>query len=203
MSMAGPVCPQCGQLLLPSATEGLCAFCLLSATWEYDYTIVNILGQGEHGTVFLAEQQPARRLVVLKVLNHHSGRGEAVERLRGQQKALAALAHPNIAPMLAVGFTDERHPYVVTEYVRGIPITVFCERSQSDGPTRRQLLDTVSHVIRSAHDCRITHGGIKPSNVLVLRRTGGPAVRVVDFGLRAAEPKDDVAALERLTGALL
>src|SRR5207244_1178420 len=100
----------CGQLLMHSAFQGLCAFCLLNATWEYDYTIVNILGQGEHGTVFLAEQQPARRLVALKVLNRDSAGAEVVDRLRSQLRALSALAHPNTAPMLAVGVTDERHP---------------------------------------------------------------------------------------------
>jgi serine/threonine protein kinase len=190
-------------MLMHAASEGLCAFCLLSATWEHDYTIVNIIGQGEHGTVFLAEQHPTRHLVALKVLNGDSGGGQAVERLRAHRKALAELAHPNTALMLAVGVTDERHPYVVTEYVRGVPITIYCERTQSDAPARRQLLDTVSDVIRCAHERGITHGGITASNVLVLRRPHGPVVKVMDFGLRAAEPSDDTAALESLTAALL
>lgn len=199
----GSVCPRCGQSLVSATWEGLCAVCLLTTGRHYDYRIVNILAQGEHGTVYLAEQQPTHRLVALRILTPHADVTKVIERLQDQRQVLAALAHPHAARVFDVGLLAEHRPYVVTEYVRGAPITTYCEQTQRDRLTRQRLLDTVSDVIGRAHGRGITHGGIKPSNVLVLRGLDDPTVKVMDFGLRAAEPADDKAALERLTAALL
>jgi len=201
--VVGSVCPRCGHSLVSARFEGLCSVCLLTAGQQYDYRIVNILAQGEHGTVYLAEQQPTRRLVALKILNPRADAANVVERLQDKRQALAALAHPHAARVFDVGLIAERRPYVVTEYMRGAHITTYCEQTQRDRPSRQRLLDTVSDVIGRAHGRGITHGGIKPSNVLVLRGLGDPTVKVMDFGLCDSEPADDRAALMRLTAALL
>lgn len=202
-NMVGSTCPRCGQSLADASVEGLCSVCLLTAGRQYDYRIINIIAQGAHGTVYLAQQQPTHRLVALKILNPHADAVDVVERLRDLQQGLAALAHPHAARVFDVGLIAERRPYVVTEYVGGAAITTYCEQSQHDRLTRLRFLDTVSDVIDRAHGRGITHGAIKPSNVLVLRNLGDPMVKVLDFGLHAAEPADDAAALERLTAALL
>jgi non-specific serine/threonine protein kinase/serine/threonine-protein kinase len=101
------------------------------------------------------------------------------------------------------GLIPERRPYVVTDYVRGAPITKYCEQSSCDRAVRQRLLGTVFDVIGRAHGRGMTHGSIKPSNVLVVRGLGDPTVKLVDFGLHAAEAADDRVALERLTVTLL
>jgi serine/threonine protein kinase len=199
----GSQCPQCGQFLAHATSEGLCSVCLLTTGFHYDYTIVNILAQSTQGTVYLAEQQPTHRLVAMKLLKPGPEALETVERLRSQRQVLAALAHPHAARVFDVGLIAERRPYVVTEYVRGTHITTYCGESPNDRSIRRRLLDMVSNVISEAHGRGIAHGSIKPSNIVVLRGLGDPTVKVMDFGLRAAEPADDTAALERLTAALL
>ena len=196
------VCQRCGQPLVPTTSAGLCPVCVLAAGSQYDYRIVNILAQGEHATVYVAEQQPSHRLVALKIFKPDPDAADVVERLRDQRHALAALAHPHMARVYDVGLMAERRPYVVSEYVRGAPITTYCAHSQGDRPTRQRLLDIVSDVIGHVHRLGITHGGIKPSNILVLRGLGDPTVKVMDFGVRAAEPADDTAAFERLVALL-
>ena len=181
---------------------GLCPVCLLGAGTHRDYTIVNILGRGENGTIYLAEQHPAHRLVTLKLLHEVSEANAVLERLQRQRRALATLAHPHAARYVDIGVTGGRRPYVIREYLRGAPITVHCEQSQSDRTTRRRLLANVVDVIAQAHRGGITHGGLTASNVFIINRGGEPLVKVMDFGVRPASPADDIAALERLTAAL-
>ena len=200
--MPSAVCPQCGQCPVHAILGGLCPFCLLSAGRNYEYTIVNVLGRGDNGTIYLAEQRPTHRLVTLKLLNEVSDGDAVVERLQYQRHALATLAHPVAARFVDVGLTGDRRPYVIREYLRGTPITVHCEQSQSDRSTRQRLLASVFDVIAHAHRHGITHGGLKASNVFVINPHREPTVRVMDFGLRGARPADDAAALERLTAAL-
>lgn len=200
--MVSAICPQCGQCPVQAMFGGLCPACLLREGTHYEYTIVTVLGRGEHGMIYLAEQQPTHCLVTLKVLNEVSDGDALVERLQRQRHALATLAHPNAARCLDVGLTADRRPYVIREYVRGAPITVHCERSQSDRSTKQRFLASAFDVIAQAHGRGITHGGLKPSNVFIVNRRGESMVTVMDFGVRRAVPTDDAAALERLTASL-
>jgi eukaryotic-like serine/threonine-protein kinase len=157
-------------------------------------------GARSYGTVFLAEQRPSYRLVALKVLNHSSHASETIERLQALRLSLHALGE-HAARVYDVGVLAQGRPYVVTEWVRGTTITTFCQQSGCDRPTRQRLLDTVSDLISRSHSCGITHGGIKASNVFVAG--DGPVVKVLDFGVCAAEATDDVVALQRLRAVLL
>jgi hypothetical protein len=76
---------------------GLCPLCLLHADTTYDYTIVTVIGGGEHGITYLAEQWPTRRLVTVKVLNDPSNGEAALKGLERQRDALRKLAHPRAA----------------------------------------------------------------------------------------------------------
>jgi len=176
--------------------------CLLRAGKRYTYTILNVVGRGENGTVYIAEQQPTRCVVALKVLTAVSDDDAVIARLRRGSRELAVLSLPNVARTLDVGLTGDRRPYVVRDYVRGVPITSFCERSGIGRVPTQRLLATVSDVIARAHDRGITHGGIKASNVCVLERQGEPVVTVMDFGVRLASASDDRAAVDQLAAAL-
>ncbi len=202
--MARSCCPQCGYDVVQAIAAGLCPVCLLSAGKRCAYTILNLVGRGQNGTVYLAEQPPTRCVVAFKVFDAVSEEGSVVERLRQQAHELAILSLPNVARALDVGLTGDRRPYLVREFVRGAQITTFCERSRIGRAGRQRLLAIVSDVMARAHARGVTHGGITASNVFVLERHGEPpVVTVMDFGVRSASAADDTAALGRLAGALL
>jgi len=179
-----------------------CAFCLLRAGTGREYSLVSVLGQGAHGTVYLAEQQPSKRLVALKVLNG-SDTAATVSRLQHHRRVLAALAHPNASNILDVGRSGDRSAYVATAYVRGLAISTSCERSHADVPARLALLAILTDVVRSAHQRGIAHGGIKASNVFLVDAVDRRSVRLTDFGMRSADVSADLAALRGLATELL
>jgi serine/threonine-protein kinase len=196
-------CSRCGQPQTEgAAAEGLCPHCLLTAGLGHDYAVLNVLGQGEHGTVYLAEQQPSGRLVALKILAGSSA-ADILCRLQRQAPMLRALDHPNAARTLDIAVPGDPEAYVATEYVRGSPITSYCERLQIPRAGRLELLAAVAALLRSAHDIGVAHGGIKPSNVLAFGRAATPSVKVTDFGMRLADARADDLALTALAGHLL
>ena len=204
MTPSGPgICLRCRRPQTSgAAAEGLCPHCLLEAGLRHDYAFVNVLGQGDHGTVYLAEQQPSGRLVALKMLAGDSS-GEMLSRLNRQAPLLAALAHPNAARTLDLAASGDPEPYIATEYIRGSPITRYCERWQIPRAGRLRLLASLAALLHCTHEIGVTHGGIKPSNVLVSGRAAAPAVTVTDFGLRLADERADDLAMSALAGSLL
>ena len=141
---AGRVCPHCGHgLSNAAALAGLCAHCLLQAGCGHDYTVVSVLGQGELGTVYLAEQAPSGRLVALKVLTAGAVADAIVSRVRRQAPLLNALAHPCVATILDIGVNEQQQPFLAGEYVRVRPFAVTRDRrpahilATANGRTRR------------------------------------------------------------------
>ena len=135
----------------------------------HDYAVVNVLGQGEHGTVYLAEQQPSGTLVALKILTRDAA-ADILPRLQRQAPMLSALAHPNAARTLDIAASGDPGPYVATEYVRGSPITRYCERLQVPRAVRQQLIAAVAALLRCAHEI-----GVVP--VASSHRTSWPSDR--------------------------
>ena len=201
--MASPACRQCGRCSVQEMLSGLCPLCLLSAGTKYDYTIVNVLGRSENGTIYVAEQWPTHRLVTVKVLSEASDGEAEVERLQRQRQALAILAHPVAAEYVDVGLTTDRRPYLIRDYLRGTPITVYCRRYQVDRSIRQLFLASVCDMISQSHEHGIVHGSVKPTNIFILTNDREPTIKVVDFGLRPASPADDDFAFSCLTTALL
>ena len=118
--MTHGMCLQCGRPQTTGAVaEGLCPHCLLQAGLGHEYAVVNVLGEGQHGTVYLAEQQPSGRLVALKILAGDSAPA-IVSRLQRQAPMLSALAHPNATRTLDIALSGDPGPYVATEYRPGI-----------------------------------------------------------------------------------
>ena len=116
---------------------------------------------------------------------------------------LAALAHPNAARTLDLAASGDPAPFIATEYIRGSPITVYCERLQIPRAERLELLESVAALLRCAHKVGVIHGGISPSNVLISGPATAPSVKVTDFGLRLADERADALAMSALAGSLL
>jgi serine/threonine protein kinase/Tfp pilus assembly protein PilF len=151
------------------------------------YKLLEQIGEGGFGLVFVAEQQePVRRKVALKVIKPGMDTRQIIARFEAERQALALMDHPNIARVLDAGATESGRPYFVMELVRGIPITDYCDRNQLAPRERLDLYVTVCQAIQHAHQKGIIHRDIKPNNVLVTSHDGKPVVKVIDFGVAKA-----------------
>ncbi len=151
------------------------------------YKLLQEIGEGGMGTVFMAEQdKPVRRRVALKVIKPGMDSAQVVARFEAERQALALMDHPNIARVLDVGSTDTGRPYFVMELVKGVPITEYCDANHLTPRARLELLVPVCQAIQHAHQKGIIHRDIKPSNVLVTLHDGTPEPKVIDFGVAKA-----------------
>jgi tetratricopeptide (TPR) repeat protein/serine/threonine protein kinase/WD40 repeat protein len=151
------------------------------------YKLLEQIGEGGFGVVFMAEQQqPVRRKVALKVLKAGMDTRQVIARFEAERQALALMDHPNIARVLDAGATANGRPYFVMELVRGIPITQFCDEAQLTTRERLELFVNVCQAAQHAHQKGIIHRDIKPTNVLVTLHDGTPVVKVIDFGVAKA-----------------
>jgi serine/threonine protein kinase/tetratricopeptide (TPR) repeat protein len=151
------------------------------------YKLLESIGEGGFGEVFLAEQaEPVRRKVALKVLKPGMDSRQVVARFEAERQALAIMDHPNIAKVFDGGSTPSGRPYVVMELVRGVPITEFCDSNHLTPRQRLELFVSVCHAVQHAHQKGIIHRDLKPSNVLVSRHDVTPVVKVIDFGVAKA-----------------
>lgn len=151
------------------------------------YRLMEQIGEGGFGLVYVAEQQePVRRQVALKILKPGMDSKEVVARFEAERQALAMMDHPNIAAVFDAGTTEVGRPYFVMELVRGIAITDFCDQQKLNIQARLQLFVNVCKAIQHAHQKGVIHRDIKPSNVLVTSHDGVPVVKVIDFGIAKA-----------------
>ncbi len=151
------------------------------------YKLLEQIGEGGFGVVFMAEQtEPVRRKVALKVLKPGMDTRQVVARFEAERQALAIMQHPNIARVYDGGTTDACLPFFVMELVKGVPITDFCKQHQVPLRQRLELFVQVCEAIQHAHQKAVVHRDIKPSNVLVSRHDTTPVVKVIDFGVAKA-----------------
>ncbi|MFO0818227.1 MAG: serine/threonine-protein kinase [Pirellulales bacterium] len=151
------------------------------------YKLLEQIGEGGFGVVFVAEQQqPIRRLVALKVLKPGMESRQVIARFEAERQALAMMDHPHIAQVWDAGTTEHGRPYFVMELVRGIPITQFCDQRRLSPRQRLELFVPVCQAIQHAHQKGIIHRDIKPSNVLVALYDDRPSPKVIDFGIAKA-----------------
>jgi eukaryotic-like serine/threonine-protein kinase len=151
------------------------------------YKLMEQIGEGGMGLVFVAEQQqPVRRKVALKVIKPGMDSRDVIARFEAERQALALMDHPNIAKVLDAGTADSGRPYFVMELVKGVPITVFCDENQLSLQERLELFNHVCHAVQHAHTKGVIHRDLKPSNVLVTLHDGTPVVKVIDFGVAKA-----------------
>jgi eukaryotic-like serine/threonine-protein kinase len=151
------------------------------------YKLLEQIGEGGFGVVFMAEQiQPVRRKVALKVLKPGMDTRQVVARFEAERQALALMDHPNIARVFDGGATPTGRPYFVMELVKGVPITEFCDQNHLAPRQRLELFLPVCQAVQHAHQKGIIHRDLKPSNVLVSRHDTSPVVKVIDFGVAKA-----------------
>jgi WD40 repeat protein/serine/threonine protein kinase len=151
------------------------------------YKLMEQIGEGGMGLVFVAEQQqPVRRKVALKVIKPGMDTREVIARFEAERQALALMDHPHIAHVLDAGATASGRPYFVMELVKGVPITQFCDDHRLQLRQRLELFLNVCQAVQHAHQKGIIHRDLKPANVLVSSHDGTPVVKVIDFGVAKA-----------------
>jgi eukaryotic-like serine/threonine-protein kinase len=151
------------------------------------YKLLEQIGEGGFGVVFMAEQtEPVRRKVALKVLKPGMDTRQVIARFEAERQALAIMDHPNIARVLDVGATAIGRPYFAMELVRGVPVAKFCDDKRLNTRERLELFLAVCRAVQHAHQKGIIHRDLKPSNVLVTLHDGMPVPKVIDFGIAKA-----------------
>ncbi len=151
------------------------------------YKLLEEIGQGGMGTVWAAEQTaPVRRKVALKLIKAGMDSRAVLARFEAERQALALMDHANIAKVLDGGLTDSGRPYFVMEYVKGVPITDYCDATRLSVEERLNLFVQVCSALQHAHQKGIIHRDLKPSNILVAPYDDKPVPKVIDFGLAKA-----------------
>ena len=151
------------------------------------YKLLELIGEGGMGTVWMAEQtDPIRRRVAVKVVKQGMDSRQVLARFEAERQALALMEHPNIARVLDAGKTPSGRPYFVMELVKGRPITDYCDEERLGMQERLVLFADVCRAVQHAHQKGIIHRDLKPSNVLVAPYDGEPVVKVIDFGVAKA-----------------
>src|SRR3989475_5486507 len=151
------------------------------------YKLLQQIGEGGCGVVYMAEQQePVRRRVALKVIKLGMDTRQVIARFEAERQALAMMDHPNIAKVLEAGTMENGRPYFVMELVRGIKITDYCDQNHLDTAQRLGLFIQVCNAVQHAHQKGIIHRDLKPSNILVTLHDGVPVPKVIDFGIAKA-----------------
>ncbi|MGB2628757.1 MAG: serine/threonine-protein kinase [Candidatus Acidiferrum sp.] len=159
------------------------------------YRLVQKLGEGGMGQVWLAEQtSPFQRLVAVKLIRASEADGILLERFESERQVLARMNHPSIAKVFDAGTTSEGTPYFVMEYVPGIPITLYCDQKKLSIRQRIELFTKVCDGVQHAHQKAIIHRDLKPANILITEIDGQATPRIIDFGIAKAVRERDSRA---------
>jgi serine/threonine protein kinase/tetratricopeptide (TPR) repeat protein len=151
------------------------------------YRLVEELGKGGMGVVFLADQTaPVKRQVALKIIKLGMDTHHVVARFEAERQALAVMDHPNIAKVFDGGATETGRPYFVMELVKGIPLTAYCDQNELTTRERLELFIPICEAVQHAHQKGVIHRDLKPSNVLVAVQDGKPVPKIIDFGIAKA-----------------
>ena len=148
------------------------------------YTLIEAIGEGGMGEVFLAEQgEPIRRRVALKLIRRQIVDALSLAYFEIERQALARMEHPAIARVYDAGRTPEGFPYFAMEYVDGVTLGRWHEREAPDLATRLRVFTTLARGVQHAHERGIVHRDLKPDNVLVTLVDGHPQPKLIDFGI--------------------
>jgi WD40 repeat protein/serine/threonine protein kinase len=151
------------------------------------YELLELIGEGGMGLVYLAEQkEPVKRRVALKIIKPGMDSKEVIGRFEAERQALALLDHPNIAHIFDADTTETGRPYFVMEYVKGMTITRYCDERKLNIEQRLRLFEQVCEAVHHAHQKGIIHRDIKPSNILVSVHGDRAVPKIIDFGIAKA-----------------
>src|SRR5215213_3464019 len=165
---------------LPPVAEG-------SGTVIGPYKLVEPIGEGGMGTVWMAQQtEPVKRVVAVKLIKAGMDSRQVIARFEAERQALALMDHPNIARVLDAGTTGAGRPYFVMDLVKGQPITRYCDERHLTPRQRLELFVPVCAAVQHAHQKGVIHRDLEPSNVLIALYDGKPVPKVIDFGIAKA-----------------
>jgi eukaryotic-like serine/threonine-protein kinase len=151
------------------------------------YTLVDVIGEGGMGSVYLASQsEPVKRQVALKLTKAGMDSRGVLARFDAERQALALMDNPNIARIYDGGLTPAGQPFFVMELVSGVPLTEYCDDQRLTVHARLELFVSVCQAVQHAHQKGIIHRDLKPGNVLVTEVDGRPTPKVIDFGVAKA-----------------
>lgn len=163
------------------------------------YKTIEMLGQGGMGAVFKAERDAGDfdHLVAIKLVRPGILSPQLIERFGRERQILAGLSHPGIARLYDGGTTDDGGPFIVMEFIDGVPIDEWARDNALSLDGRLQLIRDVCAAVGFAHQNLVIHRDLTPTNVLVTRE--GEA-KLIDFGI--AKPQDEDAASDAATSAV-
>lgn len=146
------------------------------------YEIVERAGSGGMGNVYRAERADGQfhQTVAIKLLKQNYLSPGMIHRFRVEQEILANLHHPNIAQIYDAGLTDEGAPYLIMEFVDGIPIDEYANKHRLSIKERLDLMIRVCNAVQYAHTNLVIHRDIKAQNILV---NAGHQIKILDFGV--------------------
>ena len=160
------------------------------------YRVLEELGRGGMGTVYLAEQsEPIERRVAVKVLRGVDADREG-RRFAAECRALARLKHPNIAAVYDAGVTEDSRAFVVMEWVEGSHLTRWCDERRLSLTERIELFLGICAGVGHAHQKGLVHRDLKPSNVLVAEIDGKATAKVIDFGIARTLENSDLSGTD-------
>ena len=146
------------------------------------YRLIKKIGSGGMGSVFVAarDDRQFEQRVAIKVVRPSMNTSQILQRFLQERRVLAGLEHPNIARLLDGGTSEEGLPYLVMEYVEGVPIDKYCEERKLDVTERLRLFRIVCDAVHYAHRSLVVHRDLKPVNILV---TSEGVPKLLDFGI--------------------
>jgi eukaryotic-like serine/threonine-protein kinase len=148
--------------------------------FAHRFELIRKLGEGGMGQVWLAEQtSPVRRQVAVKLIKAGMYDEAVVQRFQSERQSLAIMDHPAIAKVFDAGTTSQGQPYLVMEYVPGLPITEYCDQHKLKIKDRLELFIHACEGVQHAHQKAIIHRDLKPSNILVIEVDGKAVPRIV------------------------
>src|SRR5580693_2867550 len=155
------------------------------------YELLEEIGEGGMGAVYRAVRADGmyEKQVAIKLIRGGMSSEFFISRFKNERQILAALEHPNIARLLDGGVTEKNLPYVVLEFVPGIPIDEYCGRHKLSTADRLKLFRTVCAAVQYAHQNLVVHRDLKPGNILV---TAEGIPKLLDFGIaKLTDPSAD------------
>ncbi len=146
------------------------------------YRILREIGHGGMAVVYLGERadQNYRKRVAIKMVKPGIDAAQILDRFRNERQTLAALDHSNIVKLIDGGSGEDGSPYLVMEYVEGLPIDQYCDLHKVSIDDRLRLFREVCSAVQYAHENLVIHRDLKPANILIAR---GGVPRLLDFGI--------------------
>ncbi|TYP95305.1 serine/threonine protein kinase [Fodinibius salinus] len=166
------------------------------------YTIKKKIGEGGMGTIYQAERSgdDFAHQVAIKIIRSSKASRQNVQRFRREQHILAGLHHPNIAQLFDGGVTHDGTPYIIMEYVDGIPIDKYCKTNDCTLEHKIELFKAVLQAVRYAHENLVVHRDLKPGNILV---DNNGNIKILDFGISKLLKDDESLELTQTGTRLL